>query len=169
MKKKDVILVLVFVTAAFLSGTLTSSYGMINPEARPVPKLHTELFTQPVIFSKLWNFTACGVVTPLFNFTITLAGKDPGSVWVDFRLTPGGPNGNPVNVASVFNSTNIPALGCPSTTEQVILSSVIFTGGSGDVYWHVLQSGNYAAQEDTFGFSLPTLNAVESWTVTTIT
>ena len=169
MKRKSVILVLVLVVAAVFSVTLTRSYGLMAPDAKPVPKLHTELFTQPVIFSKLWNFTACGVVTPLFNFTMTLAGKDAGSVWVDFRLTPGGPNGNPVNVASVFNPSNIPALGCPSTTEQVILSSVVFTGGSGDVYWHVLQSGNYAAQEDTFGFSLPTLTAVESWTVTTLT
>ena len=168
MKKKSVILVLVVVIAASLSVALTRSYGMIIPDAKPVPKLHTQLFTQPVTFSKLWNFTACGVATPLFNFTITLAGKDAGSDWVDFRLTPSGPNSNPVNVASVFNSTNIPALGCPNTTEQDVLSSAIFTGGSGDVYWHVLQPGNYAAQEDTFGFSLPTLNAVETWTVTTI-
>jgi hypothetical protein len=167
-EKKSVILVSILVIVAFLSGKLATSYG-ITPATKPVPTLHTRLVTQSVPFSKVWNLTACGVATPLFNFTITLAGKDAGSDWVDFKPTPFG-NFSVVNVALVFNSINIPALGCPNITEPVVLSATIFSGGSGsgDNYWRVLQPGNYTYLDNTFGFARPTPLAVESWTVTTL-
>ena len=167
MERKSVILVTVLEVVAFLSGSLANSYGIVTPESKHIPTLHTQLFTQSVTFSKVWNFTGpCGAITPMFNFTITLAGKDAGSDWVNFIPTPTGDFSPPLTVDTVFNSNNIPPLSC--STEPVILSAAIFSGPAN--YWRVLQSGNYSALT-TFGpgFAVPTPIAVESWTVTTVT
>ncbi len=164
MERNNVIVVAVLVVLAFLSGTLASSYG-ITPAAKPVPTLHTRLVSQPVRFSNVWNITSScvgGGVTSLFNFTITFAGRDVGSDWVNFKPAAGG--FGIVDVALVFNATNIPTnTGC--LPEASLLSIVIFSGGSGDTYWRVLQPGTYAALT---GFAAPTPRAVESWTLTTL-
>jgi hypothetical protein len=144
---------------------LLSISPMVTASSPHKPVLTTQLFTQPVQFSA-WNLTSsCGTVTTLFNFTITLSGKDPGSLWIDFRpfLVNFQGSTNQENVADVFNSTNIPDLGCASFAG--VFPTLVFIAPSGDANWHVLQSGNYTA---VTGFSTPTPTAEESWTVTTI-
>ncbi len=129
------------------------------------PILTTQLFSQSVQFSRAWNVTnACGAIIPLFNFTVTLSGKDPGSLWIDFRPFPLTFQGSthPQNVANVYNSMNIPDF-CGNYAN--VISASVFFGNGGDSYWHVLQSGDYSALT---GFSAPTPTATESWTVTTI-
>ena len=144
---------------------LFSISPMVMASSPHKPVLTTQSFSQPIQFSKAWNLTSsCGAVTTLFNFTITLSGKDPGSLWIEFRqfLVNFQGSTHPQNVANVYNSTNIPDF-CGNFAN--VFSASVFNGSSGDTYWHVLQSGNYTALT---GFSTPTPTANESWTITTI-
>jgi hypothetical protein len=145
--------------------TLFSISPLVMASGPHKPVLTTQLFSQPVQFSRAWNITnTCGGIIPLFNFTVTLSGKDPGSLWIDFRPFPLTFQGSthPQNVANVYNSTNFPDF-CGNDAN--VISASVFFGNGGDSYWHVLQSGNYSALT---GFSNPPPTAIESWTVTTI-
>ncbi len=163
----------------------------IVPLAKPLPPtLHTQLSSQPARFT-LWTISvstpSCGSVSMVtldfYNFTENLSGRDAGSTWVKFPATNPIVNSAQITLALIYNSNNLNSTTLTSLGAAAISCRGVASGEemrmqlhTATFYWRVMQSGNYSVFIGNAATFLncggcngpPPLQAVDTWTVTTI-
>lgn len=172
MERKKVFMIAVLVSVSFLSGTLATTSAIAPSIKIGPPTLHTQVFSDQLQLTvKLVpcpKATVNGTIisdVPAANFTVSLAGRDPGATFVTWNflpiaVSPGvvslyGPDANQTTVCSYSNNA------------MVAVSAPLATVSTQSLIVRIIASGVYTLVGTVNTGDSP-LSVKETWTVTTI-